>query len=171
VPAGTRRLLADPTASAVSRAQSPNQPANRETLGARHFPAERLYLAFEAEAAKSTVTAAFLLLTPAADAQQTTVGDVPLLVREILEPWTPGRVVAGAPPRLSSASASGIARARARSLTRIDVTPLLRSHGNAVKLGVAVTADGESGHGVTFVTGPLADAPRLEIYTRAPGPE
>lgn len=134
------------------------------TLGGGARPDSALYLRF-ASGYKSVgdVAAAFLLLTPA-PGTETREDDVSLQVTPVASAWSTDSLARGERPKTSTPAVTGLARTRPASLVRIDVTEVVQTLARApADAGMAVTAAGSHGAGVTLVTA-AADAPRLDVY-------
>lgn len=162
VPRDSERIVLLPTAlSEVSSGRARFAPTI--TLGGEHDGDALVYARFGTSyKERAGIAAAFLLLTisPATEPSD----DVPLEVSAVAADWSPETVSRGARPGLTQPTASGIARNSPRSPVRVDVTSIVRELARTPSdHGIAITARGSHGPGVTLVTA-ASGAPRLEVY-------
>jgi hypothetical protein len=169
VTAGSTRLVLEPLAAAVVLAHGTtgDLPAS-VTFGGPRSQSGQLLLRFPTTWAALKLDAAFLLLSPAPDADPTGP-DVEVDVSLAAAEWSSGTLSSA--PRETGPRSRGLARTRPPALLRIDVSAQLRALGEAGARDrgfvIAAVTELDRERGATFLTGADGTAPRLEVYGSA----
>lgn len=166
VPAGSQRRLVEASSVAVVGPTLSGALPPTVTFGGPPAHDEQLLVSFPDTWSSLDVSAAFLLLEPAAEADPTAT-DVPVHVALAGGRWSPG-AARQAPPE-HSPSTRGLARTRPPSVLRVDVTSLVRALGEHPGLDHGFLLRGAKGArtGATYLTGSAGGTPRLDVYGRA----
>jgi hypothetical protein len=166
VATGSLRLVLEPLAAAVVRPHgaSGDLPAS-VTFGGSPSQSGQLLLRFPPTWAALQVDAAFLLLSPAPDADPTGP-DIEVDVSLAAAEWSSG--ASSRAPRDTGPRSRGLARTRPPALLRIDVSAQLRALGEAGARDwgfvIAAVTESDRERGATYLTGADGKAPRLEVY-------
>jgi hypothetical protein len=162
---GSSRLVFEPEAVGVVReGGAAGVLSPTVTFGGSARQSEALVVRFPHGWAALELDAAFLLLTPAPEAEPTT-RDVPLEIALASGDWTSG--VLSEEPRASAPKGRGLGRTQPGAVLRIDVTSALGAVDPDDENASLLVRASESGErGATYLTGAVGGAPRLEVYGR-----